>query len=137
MYAKKGSWILGAVVLGALFLAAVGFVVMWLWNTLVPPIFSGPELTFWQALGLLALTRILVGGTFGRGRHKGHWKQKWNKGGHMWKDRLRRKVEKMNPEERAAFFDKARGKCNAEWMETLEAEYMANRQADAAQSTSS
>ena len=39
-----------------------GFIVQQLWNWLVPPVFGWSVLTFWQALGLLALCRILFGG---------------------------------------------------------------------------
>lgn len=42
-------------------LGLAGVVVMSLWNWLVPALFAGPVLHFWQALGLLVLTRILVG----------------------------------------------------------------------------
>ena len=38
----------------------------WLWNWLLPDIFGLRQITFWQALGLLALCRILFG-SFGRG----------------------------------------------------------------------
>ena len=48
------------------FIVVGGFVVRLLWNWLLPPIFGLREITFWQALGLLALCRILFGG-FGRG----------------------------------------------------------------------
>ena len=44
-----------------------GLAVMGLWNWLAPTLFGAHVLTFWQALGLLALTRILVGG-FGHHR---------------------------------------------------------------------
>lgn len=53
-----------------------GVVVQALWNWLVPGIFGLPQLDFWQALGLLALTRILFGnmgmgkGGPGWGRHR-------------------------------------------------------------------
>jgi hypothetical protein len=43
-----------------------GIVVQWLWNWLVPDIFGVRRVTFWEALGLLALCRILFGG-FGKG----------------------------------------------------------------------
>jgi len=43
-----------------------GTVVKLLWNGLLPPLFGFPVVTFWQALGLLILSRILFGG-FGRG----------------------------------------------------------------------
>jgi len=45
-----------------LFVFVGGHVVRLLWNTLMPPIFGLPVVTFWQAFGLLALARILFGG---------------------------------------------------------------------------
>jgi hypothetical protein len=48
-----------------LFVTIGGQVVRLLWNWLLPPLFGFPEVTFWQALGVLALCRILFGG-FGR-----------------------------------------------------------------------
>src|SRR2546428_10029441 len=49
-------------------LAVVGFsfVVMNLWNWLMPPLFGWTVIGFWQALGLLVLSRILLGGWRGR-----------------------------------------------------------------------
>jgi hypothetical protein len=52
------------------FIAFGGTAVLLLWNWLVPDLFGLRQLTFWEALGLLALSRILFGG-FGRGGH-GH-----------------------------------------------------------------
>jgi hypothetical protein len=53
-----------------LFLGLVGEVVMLLWNALLPPLFGWPQITLWQALGLLVLCRILFGGLgSGGGRH--------------------------------------------------------------------
>jgi len=48
-------------------LAMAGFVfaVMSLWNWLIPAIFGGKLITYWQALGILVLSRILVGGLGG------------------------------------------------------------------------
>ena len=43
--------------IGALFL--FGFIVMHLWNWLMPDIFGLPEVTYWQAWGLLLLSCIL------------------------------------------------------------------------------
>ena len=81
--------ITGFVVFGSLFILGVGYVVMSLWNALIPDIFSVNEITYWQALGLLVLARILFGG-FGPGRFRRHhhWKEKWMR---------------MSPEERDAF----------------------------------
>ena len=46
----------------ALFVVLGGECVRLLWNWLLPAIFGFPRITFWQALGLLALSRILFGG---------------------------------------------------------------------------
>src|SRR5262245_44235111 len=74
-----------------LFAAILGGVVMRLWNTLVPELFGGRPVTFWQALGLLVLCRILVGGIGGRGR------------GMHWRHRMMERWEQMSPEEREKF----------------------------------
>ena len=52
----------------ALFAYVGGQIVKLLWNWLVPSLFGLPALTFWQALGLLALCRILFGGHGGMRR---------------------------------------------------------------------
>ena len=60
-------------------LALLGLAEMLLWNALIPDIFHGPELNYWQALGLLVLARILVGFR-GPKRHwwkPWHWKRQW------------------------------------------------------------
>jgi hypothetical protein len=60
-----------------------GEVVKLLWNWLMPALFDWRPITFWQAIGLLALCRILFGGFGGRGmagsnmrrRMSGRWQQ--------------------------------------------------------------
>jgi len=52
--------ILAAILLIVLVAAILGFPLMWLWNWLMPGIFNLPEITFWQALGLNALSTILI-----------------------------------------------------------------------------
>ena len=52
--------IISAILLIVLVAAILGFPLMWLWNGLMPSIFSLPEITFWQALGLNALSAILI-----------------------------------------------------------------------------
>jgi hypothetical protein len=70
-----------------LFVIVGGFVVMWLWNWLLPVLFGWPEVTFWQALGILALSRILFGGFGSHGSGGRSWRR------HKHKDHL-------TPEER-------------------------------------
>ena len=56
-----------------MFIFIGGTAVQLLWNWLLPPLFGWKELSFWQALGMLALCRILFGGVGGRGGHRGRW----------------------------------------------------------------
>ena len=69
-----------------------GELVMHLWNWLAPALFGLRSITFWQALGLLALCRILFGG-FGLS------------GGSSRSSRRRmfERWEQMTPEERERF----------------------------------
>jgi hypothetical protein len=69
---RKLLWIVPAAIAGlVLFIFIGGTAVQLLWNWLMPAMFGWRELTFWQALGLLALCRILFGG-FGGPRGKRH-----------------------------------------------------------------
>lgn len=89
------------VFLWILALAAFGAVLMLLWNLLVPGIFGLTTINFWQALGLLALSRILFGG-FGRGKMMG--------GGFHGKGHnpIHDKWMKMTPEQRKEFISRRR-----------------------------
>ena len=55
----------------AVFVAVGGWIVMTLWNWLLPPLFGWPQITIWQGFGLLALCRILFGGVGSCGRGHG------------------------------------------------------------------
>jgi hypothetical protein len=96
---KKGIWvgkILMMVVIGIAI--AFGFAIgtMYLWNWLIPTLFGGPVLTFWQTVGLLVLSKILFGG-FGKGGHWGHHK------GSQWRPYWKEKMQRMSPEDRERF----------------------------------
>lgn len=60
----------------------IGYGVMLLWNWLIPDIFGGTIITYWQAVGLLILAKVLFGGFGGnnsrRGNHqsRNHWRRK-------------------------------------------------------------
>ncbi len=55
---------------------------MLLWNALIPDLFHGPMLSYWQAVGLVVLSRVLVGI---RGPRR-HWWKPWRWGGrHVWR----------------------------------------------------
>ncbi len=81
-----------AIVAMLLFIAIGGEIVHQLWNWLLPPLFGWREITFWQALGLLVLCRILFGGL---GRH-GSYRSGWRR-------RMAERWEAMTPEERERF----------------------------------
>jgi hypothetical protein len=75
---RKWIWFLGPLALAA-FITLGGEVVMHLWNWLTPQLFGGKQIGFWQALGLLALCRILFGGLgchSGNGGHKDGCRQR-------------------------------------------------------------
>ena len=68
MRRKKWLWIAPLAIIGIFVFIWIGTeVVMHLWNWLLPPLFGWRMLTFWQALGLLLLCRILFGGLGGHG----------------------------------------------------------------------
>jgi hypothetical protein len=68
-----------------------GNIVMLLWNALLPVLFHFPLISFWQALGLLLLSKILFGGFRGGHRFQGR------------RDGLRQAWKNMPPEEREKF----------------------------------
>lgn len=49
----------------AAFVLLGGLAVMLLWNALLPDLFHVGEIGYWQALGILALSKILFGGYHG------------------------------------------------------------------------
>lgn len=101
----KMRWILRGVkfvLFAALFLTLSTFVVMRLWNWLTPALFGWHLITFWQALGVLILSKILFGGFRGRrGRHM------------FWRHRMMERWEQMTPEEREKFRQAVRGRCGS------------------------
>ena len=75
-WVKRNKWIFAAAPAApALFIWIGGEVVMHLWNWLLPVLFGWPLITFWQALGLLVLCRILFGGHGGRGHDRFKWRR--------------------------------------------------------------
>ncbi len=91
MSRRRARKLLVLLPIGFLAVAIFGFGVMSLWNWLVPALFGGRLISFGQALGLLVLSRILVGG-FSRPRVVHKWEQ-------------------LTPEEREKFRDAMQRKC--------------------------
>src|SRR5437868_4131078 len=94
---KKLLWIAPLAIIGMVVFTFVGGeVVKSLWNWLLPPLFGWQQINFWQALGLLVLSRILFGGCGFRGSGRGRNRERW--GG-------------MSPEERERFRARMRERC--------------------------
>ncbi len=80
--------------------AGFGQAVLHLWNWLMPRIFGLPAITYWQGIGLLALSWIFFGGLRGgRGVRRG-WNRAWE-----------RRYESLTPEQREEFRKAMRGRC--------------------------
>ena len=84
----------------AIFCWIGGELVMHLWNWLAPELFGFRTITFWQALGLLALCRILFGGfgLNGGGNRDSSRRMEARIG-----ERMAERWEHMTPEERERF----------------------------------
>ncbi|MBS1503638.1 MAG: hypothetical protein JST32_16330 [Bacteroidetes bacterium] len=82
-------------------LALVSYVVMLLWNALMPVIFHLTVITYWQAAGLLILCKILFG--FGKGGPRG--------GAPWMRHRMKERWMNMSPEEQERFREQMRERC--------------------------
>jgi hypothetical protein len=97
MKARTGFKYAGFGVLGIAAVFAFTFVVMWLWNWLVPEIFNGPVLGYWQTLGLLVLSKIIFSGIGGGGSSKSSHSRRHRCEDDYPKSKWRQKYEaKMN-----------------------------------------
>lgn len=74
------------------FISLFSFIVMKLWNAILPDVLQVTEINFWQAMGILILSKILFGG-FGP----------WGGRKHEWKKKMQDKWQHMTPEERVHF----------------------------------
>jgi hypothetical protein len=105
----RGKWI-GRLAIVAIFLliviAGFGQAVLQLWNLLMPEIFGLHPISFWQAVGLMALSWILFGG-LGMFRGRPLWATNW-------RHRMGERLERMSPEERERFLQGMRRRCGGE-----------------------
>ncbi|MFD2936451.1 hypothetical protein [Spirosoma flavum] len=88
-------------------LLAVSFAVYWLWNNVLVAVVAVKPVTYWQAVGLLILSRILLGG-FKFGQFGG----RPNLGGRPdgpqnWREKLRH----MSDEDRQKFRSEWKKRC--------------------------
>lgn len=98
----KKFWIMRAIFIPLAIAAGAfifGSIVMFLWNGILPAVFGITTITFWQALGILVLSKILFGSFRG-----GHWR---GHHGHDWRNRWTH----LSPEEREKMRTEWRSRC--------------------------
>lgn len=80
------------------------FIIMSLWNAILPEVLDARTITYWQALGLFLLSRILFGG-FRCGGSKRCGRPGFGKAG------FRQKFMNMSDEEKIAFKERWKNRC--------------------------
>ena len=81
----------------------MGFIVMNLWNHVLVDIVHVSPVSFWQALGLFILSKILFSGFRGGG---GRWGRHYE-----WRQKMNQKLANMTPEEKEKFKNDWRARC--------------------------
>jgi Ca2+/H+ antiporter, TMEM165/GDT1 family len=89
---RKIQKAIGFILIAIIAVAVFGFLVKGLWNWLMPVLFGLHAITFWQAVGLLVLAKLLFGGFRGGSGANKHWRS-----------RMKEKWAQMTPEEREKF----------------------------------
>lgn len=85
-------------------LALISYVVMLLWNWLLPQLLHVPTVDYWQAMGIFVLSKIL----FGFGGKGGPGSAPWMRRKQMMEERMRN----MTPEERTQFKQQWKDRCS-------------------------
>lgn len=93
---RRMAFIIPAAIVGVIaFMFVGGVIVLQLWNWLLPGLFGFRMITFWQALGMLALCRILFGGFGMRGGRRSGWRGPGGRFGHLTPEERERFRERM------------------------------------------
>ncbi len=106
---NKKFWItkiIGFSILAIAFAALLAYVVMLLWNGVLAQVVAVSTISFYQAIGLLVLSKILFGGFPSGKNHCNHCS-----GGGHWKNELKEKWHTMSPEERDQMKQEWRNRC--------------------------
>lgn len=97
---SKGKMFFMFIFLAPLLIALYTYIVMSLWNWLMPDISSATSITFWQAFALILLVKLLFGFGF-KGKSGGcNYKKR------SWKDKMKDKFENMSDDEKSKFKEK-------------------------------
>ena len=100
---KKGILFV-PIFIGGVFLFT--WLVMLLWNNILPEVTGVKAISFFQAMGILVLSKILFGFNKGWGGRSRHYE---------WKNRMAEKLKGMTPEEREKFKAEWRNRCRSRW----------------------
>jgi Ca2+/H+ antiporter, TMEM165/GDT1 family len=94
-----------------LVLTVITGVVMLLWNNVLAVVLHISTVSFWQALGILALSKILFGGFRGA---------QWGK--HQWKKKMMQRWDGMTAEEKEKFRGEWEKRCGRSFSRSFEEE---------------
>jgi hypothetical protein len=97
--------IAGFILIGIAAIALFTFVVMSLWNAILVPVIHVSAVSFWQAAGILLLSKILFGGFRGGGRRFGGPR-------FQMRHDMKEKWQNMTPEEKEKMKQEWRQRCN-------------------------
>src|SRR5437762_13228674 len=77
---RFGKFILLFIIFAPIAIFLFGTLVMWLWNNTLTPVLHVSTVTFWQALGILVLSKVLFSSFSGGGRRRDYRKERmlWN-----------------------------------------------------------
>lgn len=90
------------ILIGAAAILFFTFIVMTLWNAILPAVLNISTISFGQALGILVLSKILFSGFRGGG---------WRGRGGYWNQNMQAKLANMTPEEREKFKQEWQNRC--------------------------
>jgi len=103
----KNFWIKRAIFIPLAIAAGVfifGGVVMLLWNGILPTVLGISTITFWQAVGILVLSKILFAGFKGNRCNSDHYKERFK-----WRE----KWMNMSPEEKEKMKTEWKNRCGS------------------------
>ncbi len=83
-----GTRIFGGIVMAVILAFLFGWIVMLLWNWVMPAVFGVGTLTFWQAWGLVILSHILFKSGSGHPNHHSPFQHQQGN----WRDRFKSRM---------------------------------------------
>jgi len=112
-----GIVLFGIVAIGALAIL-FGYILMSLWNWLMPELFDLPMITYWQAVGLFFLAKILFG--FGGGNSGSGGKKSNNKDSEYCRTRKEKKRDFSKWAHYDKFWEEKGEKAYSEYIDDLD-----------------